>query len=303
MPFDIDQVTVKRIAEFIKPYTVTNGKAFKLKDFHPGDTGAFSSEDKPATLEMQARGTEWLAALQDKLYAQGIWSVLIIIQAMDAAGKDSTIKHVMSGINPQGCDVHAFKVPTAEELRHNFLWRYATKTPERGKIGIFNRSYYEDVLVVRVHPELLETSGLPKQLITKNIWEERLEDIAQFEKHLVRNGTLILKFFLNVSPDEQKKRFLERLEKREKNWKFSAADLKERAFWKDYQECYEATIKATATPDSPWYVVPANAKWFSRLVVTAAIVDKLAKMDIEYPSVSASQKAELETAYAQLKSE
>lgn len=303
MPFDTDQKTGKNISDFIKPYKVTNGKTFKLKDFRPSDTGTFSAEDKPATIEMQARGSEWLAALQDKLYAQGIWSVLIIIQAMDAAGKDSTIKHVMSGINPQGCDVHSFKVPTLEELKHNFLWRYAAKTPERGKIGIFNRSYYEDVLVVRVHPELVDTSGLPKQLVTKTIWEERLEDIANFEKHLVRNGTLILKFFLNVSPEEQKKRFLERIEKPEKNWKFSAADLKERAFWKDYQECYEAAIKATATPEAPWYVVPANAKWFSRLVVTAAIVENLANMGIEYPSVGEAQRKELEEAREKLKSE
>ena len=302
MPFDkLQKKTLDQMEDFVAPYRITSGKGFKLKNFDPDDTGKISSEDKPAAKEMLARGTEWLAAMQDKLYAQGRWSVLIVIQAMDAAGKDSTIKHVMSGINPQGCDVYSFKVPTKEELSHNFLWRYASKAPSRGKIGIFNRSYYEDVLVVRVHPEQLENTGMSKKLITKNIWDERFEDIANFEKHLVRNGTIVLKFFLNVSPDEQKKRFLERIDKPEKNWKFSAADLKERAHWDDYQKYYEDAIKATSTPDAPWYVIPANAKWYTRLVVAAAIADKLASMDIDYPEVSDEQRKALKEAARQLK--
>lgn len=302
MGFDkLQKKSIKQLDDFIKPYEVTSGKGFKLKDFDPGDTGKVSSEDKPLAQEMLARGVEWLAAMQDKLYAQGQWSVLIVIQAMDAAGKDSTIKHVMSGINPQGCDVHSFKIPTKEDLNHNFLWRYARRVPERGKIGIFNRSYYEDVLVVRVHPEQLKTSGLPEKLITKHIWEERLEDIANFEKHLVRNGTVVLKFFLNVSLAEQKKRFLERIEKPEKNWKFSAADLKERAYWDEYQKYFEEAIKATATPNAPWYVIPADAKWYTRLVVAGAIADRLTNMDIDYPEINNVQRRELKEAYDQLK--
>ncbi|MEN3930383.1 polyphosphate kinase 2 family protein [Microvirga sp. W0021] len=291
---------LEKLENFVSPYRVTSGKKFKLKNFDPNDTHKISSEDKPQAKELLARGTEWLSALQDKLYAQGKWSVLIIVQAMDAAGKDSTIKHVMSGINPQGCDVHSFKVPTKEELNHSFLWRYASKTPERGRIGIFNRSYYEDVLVVRVHPEQLGTSGIPDELITKNIWDERLEDIANFEKHLIRNGTIVLKFFLNVSPDEQKKRFLERIEKPEKNWKFSSADLKERAHWDEYQKYYEAAIKATATEEAPWYVVPANAKWYTRLIVAAAIAERLGIADIEYPKINDDQRADLKVAYDKL---
>ncbi len=294
-----EKKTLKRLEKFIEPYRVT-GKDFKLKQFDPDDTGNLSSEDKPEAIEMLERGVDWLAATQDKLYAQGKWSLLIIVQAMDAAGKDGTIKHVMSGINPQGCEVHSFKAPSKEELSHSFLWRYARQVPERGKIGIFNRSYYEDVLVVRVHPELLESSGIPEELITKDIWEERLEDIANFEKHLMRNGTIVLKFFLNLSEKEQKKRFLERIEKPEKNWKFSAADLKERAYWDEYQKRFEQTIKATATDEAPWYVVPADNKWYSRLVIAAAIAERLAKLDLEYPEVSDEQRKALELAKEQL---
>lgn len=291
---------LKKIREFVKPYKITSGKGFKLKDFSSDDTGGISSDNKAEAQDLLQRGIEWLASLQDKLYAQNNWSVLIIVQAMDAAGKDGTIKHVMSGINPQGCDVYSFKVPSHEEASHNFLWRYATKAPQRGKIGIFNRSYYEDVLVTRVHPELIENSGLPEELITKHIWEERLEDIANFEKHLTRNGTVVLKFFLNLSKGEQKKRFLQRIEKPEKNWKFSAADLKERAYWDDYQKYFEEAIKATATDDAPWYVIPADNKWFTRLTVAGAIVDRLADMDINYPKVSEAQLEALQAAREQL---
>lgn len=291
---------LKKINDFVKPYRVSNGKGFRLKDFDPGDTGKVDSDDKPMAQELLERGVEWLADAQDKLYAQDRWSLLIIIQAMDAAGKDGTIKHVMTGINPQGCEVHPFKVPTKQELDHNFLWRYSAKVPERGKIGIFNRSYYEDVLVTRVHPELLDNSGLPKELITKKIWEERLEDIANFEKHLTRNGTVILKFFLNVSKDEQKKRFLERIERPEKNWKFSGSDLKERAYWDEYQKYFEEAIKATATKEAPWYVIPADTKWYTRLVVAATVTETLAGMDIGYPNIDDIQRQVLKEAYEQL---
>jgi len=291
-----DKQKLKGIRNFIKPYKITNGKGFKLKDFDPGDTGDISSEEKPVAKEMLARGVEWLTTMQDKLYAQNNWSLLLIFQAMDAAGKDGTIKHVMSGINPQGCEVYSFKQPSQEELSHNFLWRYSGKVPPSGKIGIFNRSYYEDVLVVRVHDKLLNNTKLPKELVTKHIWDERLEDIANFEKHLVRNGTPVLKFFLNVSLKEQKKRFLERLENPQKNWKFSSSDLTEREYWSDYNKAFEEVIRETSTPDAPWYVIPADNKWFSRLVVAAAIVDQLASMDIDYPKVDDAKKEQIRLA-------
>ena len=230
-------------------------------------------------------GVEALAELQDKLYAQDRWAVLLIFQAMDAAGKDGAIKHVMSGVNPQGCQVYSFKAPSAEDLDHDYLWRCMKCLPERGRIGIFNRSYYEETLVVRVHPEFLEKQKLPPELVTKDIWKERFEDIRSFERYLTRNGVVIRKFFLHVSKKEQKKRFLERLENPEKNWKFSANDVKERGFWDDYMEAYEDMIRNTATKEAPWYVVPADNKWFTRVVVAAAVIDALDSLDLQYPKV------------------
>ena len=249
---------------------------------------------------MLAQGVEWLAEEQDKLYAQDRWSVLLVFQAMDAAGKDGTIKHVMSGVNPQGCQVYSFKAPSPEELDHDFLWRTTRCLPERGRIGIFNRSYYEEVLVVRVHEAILARQKLPPELVTKRIWDERLEDIAAFERYLARNGTVILKFFLHVSRKEQKERFMERLEQPEKNWKFAAADVHERRYWDDYMEAYEDAIRATAAKHAPWYVVPADNKWFTRMVVAAAIVEALEKLDLEYPKIDAATKKELAAARAAL---
>jgi PPK2 family polyphosphate:nucleotide phosphotransferase len=242
------------------------------------------------------QGIERLAELQDKLYAQDRWSVLLIFQAMDAAGKDSTIKHVMSGVNPQGCQVYSFKAPSAEELDHDFLWRTTKSLPERGRIGIFNRSYYEETLVVRVHPELLKAERIPDELATKHIWEERFEDIKCFEEHLARNGTVVRKFFLHVSKKEQKKRFLERLDQPEKNWKFSAADVRERQCWDDYQDAYEETIRNTSTENAPWFVVPADHKWFTRLVVAGAVVDALKELELKYPEIDPQKRKELEEA-------
>ena len=279
-----------------KPYRVTDGKKFRLKDTDPGDTGELKSAEKPRAKEALQLGVRALAELQNVLYAEDRWSVLLIFQAMDAAGKDGTIKHVMSGVNPQGCQVTSFKVPSAEDLDHDWLWRCVRQLPERGRIGIFNRSYYEETLVVRVHPELLETQKLPKPSVTKRIWDERLQDIRCFERHLKRNGTVVLKFFLHVSRQEQKKRFLERLELPEKNWKFSAGDAQERTFWDQYMGAYEAAIRETATPDAPWYVVPADNKWFTRAVVAAAIIDALAALELKYPQVGAAQRKELAAA-------
>jgi PPK2 family polyphosphate:nucleotide phosphotransferase len=279
-----------------KPFRITNGKKFRLKHFDPTDTGDLKSADKPGAAEALETGVKALAELQDVLYAQDRWSVLLVFQAMDAAGKDGTIKHVMSGVNPQGCEVFSFKAPTATELDHDYLWRCATCLPERGRIGIFNRSYYEEALVVRVHPEFLAAQKLPKERITKHIWDERFQDIRSFERYLNRNGTIVLKFFLNVSKAEQRKRFLERLDKPEKNWKFSSADLKERARWDDYMKAYEETIRATAAKDSPWYVVPADNKWFTRVIVAAAIIEALASLDLKYPEVTDAQKKELAAA-------
>jgi PPK2 family polyphosphate:nucleotide phosphotransferase len=284
---------IERSQKFIAPYQVTNGKKFRLKDVDPSDTGEATSEDKPRAKELLERGVEVLAELQDVLYAQDQWSVLLIFQAMDAAGKDGAIKHVMSGINPQGCQVFSFKSPSAEDLNHDFLWRCLKCLPERGRIGIFNRSYYEETLVVRVHPELLGKQKIPPQLISKNVWEERYEDIRNIERYLTRNGVVIRKFFLHVSAAEQKKRFLERLDNPAKNWKFSSNDARERGFWKDYMKAYEDMICNTATDDAPWYVVPADNKWFTRVVVAAAVVDALASLDLRYPEVSKAQRQEL----------
>src|SRR5499425_2884939 len=251
---------------------------------------------KERAREILDRNLADLAEAQELLYADDRYALLIVLQAMDAAGKDGTIKHVMSGVNPQGCQVFSFKKPSAEELDHNFLWRYMIRLPERGRIGIFNRSYYEDVLVVKVHPELLDQQKLPPGKRGKSFWEARYEDINAFERHLVRNGTVVLKFFLHVSRKEQKRRFLERLDRPEKNWKFSAADARERGFWKDYMEAYEETIRETATEDAPWFVVPANNKWFNRVVVASAIIDALASLDLKYPKVGEERLKELAAA-------
>ncbi|HKG97976.1 MAG TPA: polyphosphate kinase 2 family protein, partial [Pyrinomonadaceae bacterium] len=261
-----------------KPYRVENGKGFRLKDIDPGDTGELKSEDKPRAKEALEMGVEALAELQSVLYAQDRWSVLLIFQAMDAAGKDGTIKHVMSGVNPQGCQVSSFKGPTSVDLDHDYLWRCVKELPERGRIGIFNRSYYEETLAVRVHPEFLAGQKLPEECVTKRIWDERFQDIRAFERYLHRNGTIVRKFFLHLSKGEQQKRFLSRLDLPEKNWKFSANDAKERGYWKDYMKAYEETIRETATEDSPWYVVPADNKWFTRVIVAAAVIDALASL-------------------------
>jgi PPK2 family polyphosphate:nucleotide phosphotransferase len=283
----------KRARAFSKPFRVTDGKGFRLKDVDPGDTLDLGAEDKPRAKEALVNGVAALAELQDMLYAQDRWAVLLIFQAMDAAGKDGTIKHVMSGINPQGCEVVSFKSPSPEELDHDFLWRCMKHLPERGRIGIFNRSYYEETLAVRVHPEFLAHQKLPPELVTKDIWNDRFQDIRSFERYLTRNGILIRKFFLHVSKGEQKKRFLERLDRPEKNWKFSANDAKEREFWNAYQDAYEDTIRNTATKEAPWYVVPADNKWFTRVVVGAAVVDALSSLGLKYPKVSKEKMKEL----------
>jgi len=282
---------VKESADLAKPYRVSKGEEFRLKDHDPQDTnGLKSKKNAKETLE---HSKELLSEFQEKLYAQDRWSLLLIFQAMDAAGKDGAVKHVMSGINPQGCDVTSFKAPSKEELDHEFLWRAHRVIPSRGKIGIFNRSYYEEVLVVRVHQDLLNAQQLPKELVSKHIWEERYEDINNFEKYLVRNGVIVMKFFLHLSKSEQKKRFLERLEMPEKNWKFSMADVKERAYWKDYQKAYEEMIQNTATKHAPWYVIPADNKWFTRLAVAGAIIEKLHSFDLHFPEVDDEKKKEL----------
>jgi PPK2 family polyphosphate:nucleotide phosphotransferase len=287
---------IDRSHKFAKHYCVTNDKKFRLQDFDPADTGEATSEDKQRAKELLETGIQTLAELQDVLYAQDRWALLLIFQAMDAAGKDGAIKHVMSGVNPQGCQVYSFKSPSAEDLDHDYLWRCVKCLPERGRIGIFNRSYYEETLVVRVHPELLAKQKIPPQLITKNIWEERYHDIRHFERYLTRNGVLVRKFFLHVSREEQKKRFLERIENPAKNWKFSSADSRERGFWKEYMEAYEDMISNTATDYAPWYVVPADNKWFTRVVVAAAVIDALASLDLQYPEVTAAQRKELAAA-------
>jgi PPK2 family polyphosphate:nucleotide phosphotransferase len=287
---------IKRAREVAKPFRIDDGKHFRLRKIDPGDTLGLGSADKPRAKEALAMGIEALADLQDKLYAQDRWAVLLVFQAMDAAGKDGTIKHVMSGINPQGCEVTSFKAPSSEDLDHDYLWRCLRRLPERGRIGIFNRSYYEETLVVRVHPEFLEGQKIPPELITKHIWDERFQDIRNFERYLTRNGVVILKFFLHVSKAEQKRRFLERLENPEKNWKFSADDAKERAFWSDYMRAYEDTIRNTATQEAPWYVVPADNKWFTRVVVAAAIVETLDSLHLAYPRVGKEKRRDLAAA-------
>jgi PPK2 family polyphosphate:nucleotide phosphotransferase len=292
---------IKISSALAKPFRVNKGKDFRLKDIDPDDTLDFTKEeDKPKSKEALARGVMALAELQDKLYAQDKWAVLLIFQAMDAAGKDGAIKHVMSGVNPQGCEVYSFKSPSAEDLDHDYLWRCMKCLPNRGHIGIFNRSYYEETLVVRVHPEFLAKQKLPPELISKNIWEERFEDIRNFEQYLGRNGVVVRKFFLHVSKKEQKKRFLERIDDPLKNWKFSSNDANERDYWDDYMKAYEEMIQETATKHAPWYVVPADNKWFTRVVVAAAVIETLASLDLAYPEVGESKLKELAAAKKKL---
>jgi PPK2 family polyphosphate:nucleotide phosphotransferase len=283
-----------KTSKLARAYRIDDGKHFRLKDFDPADTGHWHSVENAR--EALQEGILRMAELQDKLYAQSCWSLLLIIQALDAAGKDGTIKHVMSGVNPEGCEVYSFKTPSSTELQHDFLWRTTLRLPERGHIGIFNRSYYEEVLVVRVHPKVLEAEKLPPPLVTKNIWDERFEDIRSFERHLARNGTVIRKFFLHVSKKEQKRRFLTRLEEPQKNWKFSAADIHEREYWDGYQKAYEDMICNTATRHAPWYVIPADNKWFTHLAVSTAIVETLEELNLSYPKVDAAKRKELEAA-------
>ena len=277
-------------------FRIADGKGFRLKDIDPGDTLNFKSEDKPRANEALAVGASTLAELQDMLYAQDQWAVLLIFQALDAAGKDGAIKHVMSGVNPQGCQVFSFKGPSAEELDHDYLWRCIKCLPERGRIGIFNRSYYEETTAVRVHPEFLMGQKLPAQLVTNKIWDQRFKDINNFERYLTRNGVVIRKFFLHVSKEEQKRRFLARLDRPDKNWKFSINDAHARSYWNDYMKAYEETIRNTAADYAPWYVVPADNKWFTRVVVAAAVIDALASLDLAYPKVNKEKRTELEAA-------
>jgi polyphosphate:nucleotide phosphotransferase, PPK2 family len=287
---------LKKIEKLVDPYRITKGKGFRLKDIDPGDTGGFGSDQKPRAKEMLVQGIRWMAEEQDKFYADDRHSMLLVFQAMDAAGKDGTIRHVMSGVNPQGCEVYSFKQPSMEELDHDFMWRYQRRLPECGRIGIFNRSYYEEVLVVRVHKELLERQKMPRDLVTRDIWRERLEDIAGFERYLARQGIVVLKFFLHISRKEQKRRFLERLDNPDKNWKFSSVDVTERGYWRDYMAAYEDAIRATASREAPWYVIPADNKWFTRIVVAAAIVEAFWKLELAYPRVDDARKKELAAA-------
>ncbi|MFB3386300.1 polyphosphate kinase 2 family protein [Flavobacterium sp. LAR06] len=276
--------------KFSEQYCVGEDKSFTLKK---RPTSYFGNESKSAIKETLQMGVKALAAMQDILYAQDKWSVLLIFQAMDAAGKDGAIKHVMSGINPQGCQVSSFKGPSSEELDHDYLWRCQKHLPERGRIGIFNRSYYEEVLVVRVHEQILKSQKIPEKLITEDIWENRFEDIRNFERYLNRNGTVVIKFFLNVSKEEQKRRFIERVDNPDKNWKFSPTDAKERGYWNDYMHAYEELIKNTSTKKSPWYVIPADNKSYARIAIASAIIHALDEMDLEYPKVSEAKIAEL----------
>ena len=284
----------KKLIHSARNYCVEKGSKFRLKDFDPADTHKFKCKEDAD--EMLAAGIKVMSELQEKLYAQDRWSLLLIFQAMDAAGKDGTIKHVMSGINPQGCEVFSFKAPSTLELDHDYLWRANLALPERGRIGIFNRSYYEELLVVRVHKDLLKKEKLPDQLVTKHLWKERFEDIRAYERYLSRNGVVIRKFFLHLSKSEQKKRFVARLDDPAKNWKFSADDLKERAFWDDYQDAYENVIRETSTRHSPWYVVPADNKWFTHLVVAGAIIDALDSLGLTLPELTDDQRAVLKQA-------
>jgi len=304
---ELNDLSKKEFIEYTKkfsnPYKVKNGKKFKLKNYNTSIPTSANKEEKAIIEEALQMGVQTLASMQDKMYAQDKWSLLVIFQAMDAAGKDGAIKHVMSGINPQGCRVNSFKSPSNEELDHDYLWRCMKHLPERGCIGIFNRSYYEEVLVVRVHEKILQSQKIPENLITEEIWNDRLTDIKRFEEYLNRNGTLVIKFFLNLSADEQKKRFIERIDNPDKNWKFSASDANERKYWKEYMFAYEDMIKKTATEDSPWYVVPADNKPYARMVVASAIIQALHSMHLEYPKVNNEKIAELKKLKEELLSE
>jgi PPK2 family polyphosphate:nucleotide phosphotransferase len=291
---------LKGARRLAKQFRVTNGERFRLKDFDPGDTLDLGDEDKPRAKEALQEGIELLAEMQDRLYAQDRWALLLIFQAMDAAGKDGAIKHVMSGVNPQGCQVFSFKAPSPEDLDHDYMWRCVKCLPERGRIGIFNRSYYEETLVVQVHPEFLERQRVPAELVNKSIWKQRYRDMRHFEEYLTANGIVVRKFFLNVSRNEQRKRFLARIDDPTKNWKFSATDAEERQHWKEYMAAYEDTIRGTATDNAPWYVVPADNKWFTRLVVAAVVADTLDSLKLEYPQLSPEQRKKLQSARALL---
>jgi PPK2 family polyphosphate:nucleotide phosphotransferase len=294
------------VDELIDRVRVPHGRSIKLKDHDPGwagDPALPKAERKRFAEEVLTQDVSALAEAQDRLYAADCWSILIVLQAMDAAGKDSTIKHVMSGVNPQGCEVTSFKHPSAEELDHNFLWRYARRAPERGRIGIFNRSYYEEVLVVRVHPELVVAEKIPDGRVDDDFWADRYADINTFERHLTRNGTVILKFFLHLSKDEQRKRFLKRLKDPRKHWKFSPADLAERAHWDDYMTAFEDAINATSTKWAPWHIIPADHKWVARALVARIVTQALDSLDLHYPKVTDEQRAIIEEARKQLEAE
>jgi len=299
---NLDKI-IKRSRDIARPFRVTGKDKFRLKDFDPDDTGDLGDEDKPRAKEMLQAGMQALTDLQDKLYAQDRWSLLLVFQAMDAAGKDGAIKHVMSGVNPQGCQVVSFKAPSSEELDHDYLWRCNRNLPERGRIGIFNRSYYEEVLVVRVHRELLALQHLPARVVGKRIWDERFKDINNFESYLTRNGMVVCKFFLHVSKEEQKRRFLERLDKPEKNWKFELNDARERRHWSEYMDAYEDMVRNTASKRAPWFVVPADNKWYTRLVVAGAVIDMLSRLDLALPKIDAKRRNELKAARAALLAE
>jgi PPK2 family polyphosphate:nucleotide phosphotransferase len=289
------------LATLSRHYRVSHGRRFQLTSIDPGDTRGLQLKEESDDLLEQS--VEVMAELQEKLYAQDKWSVLLVFQALDAAGKDGTIKHVMSGLNPQGCEVHAFKAPSSEELDHDFLWRTTLKLPRRGHIGIFNRSYYEEVLVARVHPEILARQQLPDRLVTKRIWQERFEDVVAYERYLARQGVVIRKFFLHVSKDEQRQRFLDRLNEPEKHWKFSLGDVHEREHFDDYLAAYEDVIRNTATPQAPWYVVPADRKWFTRLVVASAVIEAIVSVQPAFPTVDSRMRQQLRVAKAALESE
>jgi len=291
-----DKDFLKLAKKYSDPFRITNGKNFKLKQIDPGDTLELDAEDKPKAKEALESGVELLAELQDRLYAHDRWAVLVIFQAMDAAGKDGAIKHVLSGVNPQGCEVTSFKAPSTEELDHDFLWRCAKRVPERGRIGVFNRSYYEETLVVRVHPEYLQAQKLPAGPPSNDFWQKRFEAICNFERYLTNNGIVILKFFLHVSKAEQQERFLARIDDPAKNWKFSMKDVKEREHWDEYMHAYEETVRHTATAYAPWYVVPADKKWFTRLVVASAIVQRLSTLDLSYPQLGKAELKDLKAA-------
>jgi len=284
----------KSVHKLVRHYRIGDGASFRLRDIDPDDIGGLTDQDRGLAQAALREGIQALVRLQDMLYAQDRWALLAIFQAMDAAGKDSAIKHVMSGVNPAGCQVASFKAPSPEELDHDYLWRCQRLLPERGRIGVFNRSYYEEVLVLRVHRDLLERQKLPPTRITKDIWNERYRDIRAYERYLSANGVVVRKFFLYVSRAEQKRRFLERIDEPEKNWKLSSADVRERGYWNDYMAAYEDAIRETATPECPWYVVPADNKWFTRIVVAAAVIEALDSLNLDYPKVSKKQREELE---------